>query len=111
MKFKAGDKIRMKEDCSGIQKGEVCVLRYGSRNYTATDSLWAWGENDECWCQGIWQLIRKKVSKKKVTKKHEHIVRTWCLNHNGWAINQEYGCIKYGHQTVDKCVSCEEYLK
>lgn len=57
MTFKEGDTIRMKQDCSGVKKGEVCTLKNYSKRGTDIGTLYAWnGDIDKgafsgCLCQ------------------------------------------------------------
>lgn len=63
MKFKVGDKIKMKEMCTGsgdtIEKGEILTVRKN------IDGLFVGKYPYYCECQEKWQLIKKKVCKHK----------------------------------------------
>ena len=73
MKYKIGDKIRMKEDCSGsgnlISKGKVLKVK-SHKLFNNPESLFVGTEDYFCECQDKWQLIKKvkKTSKPKVCK-------------------------------------------
>ena len=63
MNFKAGDKIRQKEDCSGAIKGEIYELTWGDKYGICKNQLYAWkgGELGSggrgCSCQENWELV------------------------------------------------------
>ena len=41
-KFKVGDLVRMKEDCSGCEAGKVYPLHSTNRRGEPSEDLWAW---------------------------------------------------------------------
>ena len=69
-KFKVGDRVRVKRDCSGAIKGEIYTLTMGSRNGNGMDALWAGGR---CNCQYNWILVEGKRGRPKKEKPNQFI--------------------------------------
>lgn len=70
--FKAGDKVKLKYDCSGLTTGVVYTL-----DFTTFGKLYAQYNpltNDGCSCQENWILVRHKTIKelyKDLTKPYK----------------------------------------
>jgi hypothetical protein len=86
--WKAGDKIRIKEDCSGCYKGRIYTLKLGDTDgdypFELYDpfELYAWDEttkNCGCNCMDNWELIEPKIN----NPKHEKIIIS-CPTQTDW---------------------------
>jgi hypothetical protein len=63
MKFKIGDKIRMKSYCSGIEQGQICIL-FRDNNEVWANPYGKFRESDGghgCHCQEKWEFISSAV--------------------------------------------------
>lgn len=78
-KFKEGDIVRLKTDCSGINAGEKCVLKYGTHSKSSMKELFAHSQYYECSCNDNWELVSTK-SKFKVGDRVKAISES-----HGWA--------------------------
>lgn len=64
-KFKVGDKVRMKKDCSGNKAGQVYEVHYGTVYGFEKDRLYAWNETTTdcgCSCQDKWELVEEPIT-------------------------------------------------
>lgn len=65
MRFSVGDKVKIKEDCSGCKKGKVYPLHLGHTDGSYENELVAWDktmiatEMCGCSCQDNWILVEK----------------------------------------------------
>lgn len=63
--FKVGDKIRMKEDCSGNKAGQVYEVHKGDFYGLDRENLYAWNETTThcgCSCQDNWELVEEEIT-------------------------------------------------
>lgn len=73
-RFKAGDKIKMTVDCSGLREGDIAtVVDLGTKGLRAVATIN--GERGSCGCQAYWEpvqneynTIRKVGSKQLIIK-------------------------------------------
>jgi len=65
MEFKAGQRVKIKVDCSDCKKGEICILHFGSKGGRDMSTLFAWGKNPgaNCSCKNNWELFKGKTEK------------------------------------------------
>lgn len=69
MTFKAGDTVRINNNCSGCNRGEIYTLHNGDVSGEHKDSLWAYRKKDfdksqgGCSCESNWVLIKTKSNK------------------------------------------------
>lgn len=61
MTFKAGDKIRMKEDCGDMKKGKIYKLYKGASYLFAEDEK----TEDMCYCTDKWENIEEEAMQGK----------------------------------------------
>lgn len=74
MKFKAGDKVKMKRNCSGTIKNYIYELKKSNSRGELKEILFAWkgvnnADADEgCFCESYWELITSSKQKTIMTK-------------------------------------------
>lgn len=61
--FKEGDKVRIKEDCSNCEKGDICVLLLQNGGLTATTVK----GKGSCQCTSNWELVDESIIKTTMT--------------------------------------------
>lgn len=70
MKFKKGDKVKLKQPCSGSIPGVVYTLRSEDGHGDTTDTLWAWNaksaDRGGCSCEDNFILLTKMAKVKTV---------------------------------------------
>lgn len=69
MKFNVGDKVRIKNSCSGAIAGNVYELQWGSTGGKFKNELWARDKevrNCGCSCQYNWELVTNKNNMTKL---------------------------------------------
>ena len=61
MKFKEGNKVRIKRYCSDCEEGYTYKLHYGRANGTGKENLFARNNKNEsgCSCEHNWELVEK----------------------------------------------------
>ena len=85
--FKVGDKVKIKYCCSGTKPGEICELKFGSKDELEKDKLFAWNETvgkGACFCQDNWELVEKnkqiKAEKPLTNKTMKSDIQTFAKN-------------------------------
>jgi len=80
--WKAGDKIRIKENCNGCYKGRIYTLKLRDTDGDYPFELCAWDETTKdcgCSCMDNWEFIEPKIN----NPKHEKIIIS-CPTQTNW---------------------------
>lgn len=57
IKWREGQKVRMKEGCGGVKKGEICTLKWGNEFGGDKNKLYAHSKTSACYHQEFWEPL------------------------------------------------------